>query len=124
MRLDQAVRFEIQFFLKSVLEESGDYIAYKDGWTDKLVGEKFNVPRTIIAGTRLATFGKLQERGGSSEEVSLLTERVTRLEDQNLEIKREQLEMRGSNVRLLDHMETLSQLVKGQKTNGEDHHAS
>ena len=124
MRLDQKVRFEIQTFLGSVLETSGDYVAYKDGWSDKLVGKKFSVPRTVIAGTRLATFGKVQERGGSSEEVSLLTARVARLEDQILEIKREQLEMRGSNVRLLDHMETLSQLVKGQKTNGEDHYAS
>ena len=44
MRLDQKVRFEIQTFLGSVLETSGDYVAYKDGWSDKLVGKNLAFP--------------------------------------------------------------------------------
>ena len=106
MRLHQKQRFEIQTFMRTILDVSGDYVVYKDDWSDGKVGEKFNVPATTIAGTRAETFGKLRSHSYAPKALGALTERVERLE--------RQVESLGGNP--IERREG--------KSNGEDHHAS
>ena len=104
MRLDQKKRFEIQTLMASVLDTNGEYVAYKDGWSDEAIGKKFNVPPSVIAGTRTTTFGKLRKNRINIAALTALTDRVERLERVIADL---------TGVEIIE-----------QKKNGEDVHAA
>ena len=104
MRLDQKKRFEIQTLMASVLDANGEYVAYKDGWSDEAIGKKFDVPASIIASTRTTTFGKLRKNRINISALAALTDRVERLERAIADL---------TGVEIIE-----------QKKNGEDIHAA
>jgi len=122
VRLHQKQRFEIQTFMRTILDVSGDYVVYKDDWSDGKVGEKFNVPATTIAGTRAETFGKLRSHSYAPKALDALTERVERLENRIVEVLETQVKFATDHDRLTGHMQELVDIVADRKKNGEDHH--
>lgn len=74
-------RVVIYNFLAEVIDTSEGYARYKEGYSDRVVAEKFNVKVTSIANLRAESFGKVRRVSNKTEKKLTLEARIQRLEE-------------------------------------------